>query len=366
MKLLLSLAIVLSATSAFATRARVTALGNAAHIVDSSTIYKKPADIFAVSDSLTIESGITNTLANSAGTSASGTEAIFIRSSGDTKWALSLGHDDETILDQRAAANVETATLSGNVAQQNPFELTYGMKAGDLAWAATLAYSNYNDKKFDSKETSTNLKFGAATSTWDASVDLGLANKTSSGTGVAMDEFKGKNNVALRGGFWVSSDMYTYANVLMGGYEVTDAGTVVSEIKAQQITIGMVNTMKNDGNEFFWGAGLTSAQSKESKAPETKITALSLPLIIGLEANAASWLTLRGSVTQNVVIQNEKESNSTATVSEAAPGLNSTTFAAGAGLKLNKLSLDGSILANNTQTVNTDNLLGSVGLSYAF
>lgn len=367
MKSLLTLAIVLASTSAFATRARVTALQSAPHIVDAASVYSKPADIFAVSDSLTIESGKTNIVPNGgAGNSVTeGAEALMIRSSGDAKWALSLGHDDVRSFSQRAEADANNAGIA-IIGQQNPFELSYGMKSGDMAWAGTLVYSNFNDKKAEVKESTTGVKFGAATSTWDATVNLGLTDKWEAST--TKDEFKGKSNVALRGGFWVASDMYAYANVAMGGYEVTDAGAVVAEIKTTDVTVGAINTVKSEGNEFFWGAGLASSQWKNSKATGAAIeksSSLTLPLIIGVEANAASWLTLRGSVTQNVLIQNEKSETTTATQSEKSPGSNSTTFAAGAGLKLGKLALDGSILAG-TQKVNSADLLGTVGLTYAF
>lgn len=361
MKLLLTLAIVLASTSAFATRARVTALGNAAHLVDASSVYAKPTDMFAVSDSLTIESGLTNAVLGNNG--MDGAEALLIRSNGDAKWALSLGHDD---VRTSALRNAASGTLATIVGQQNPIELSYGMKAGDMAWAATLVYSNFNNKTTEVKESTTGLKFGAATSTWDATINLGLADKWEDS--VNNDEFKGKSNISLTGGFWVSSDLYTYANVDMIGFEITDNSTVVSDVKGTGITVGAINTMKNDGNEFFWGAGLESTQIKESKGTEDKTTSLSLPIIVGMEADAASWLTLRGSVTQNVMIQNDKVSDNTATLSETAPGPNSTAFAAGAGLKLGKLALDGSILANGSQALNTgaNSLLGTVGLTYAF
>ncbi len=368
MKLLLTLAIVLASTSAFATRARVTALGNAAHLTDASTVYSKPADMFAVSDSLTIESGKTDLVPGTDVSTSLGAEALMIRSTGDAKWALSLGHDDARSYAQRSDAN---ATVGAIIGQQNPLEVTYGMKTGDMAWAGTLVYSNFNNKVAEVKESTTGLKFGAATSTWDATVDLGLTDKWEASA--TNDEFKGKSNIAVRGGMWISSDMYAYADVAMGGFETTVTGTVASEIKTTDIVVGAINTMKNDGNEFFWGAGLASSQSKDSKGIETKETSLSLPFIIGVEANAASWLTLRGSVAQKVLIQNEKEENNTATpiVSEASPGANSTTFAAGAGLKLGKLALDGSLLAvtgsnPSGQEVNADDLLGTVGLTYAF
>ena len=361
MKSLLTLAIVLASTSAFATRARVTALGNAPHLVDASTVYSKPADIFALSDSLTIESGSTNVVPGAAGvmTADGGAEGLMIRSAGDAKWSLSLGHDDARSFSQRSAASATVGTIIG---QQNPIELTYGMKAGDLAWAATLVYSNFNDKKNEVKESTTGLKFGAATSSWDATIDLGLTDKWEDSAN--DDEFKGKSNVAVRGGMWVSSDMYAYGDVDMGGFEVTNGPAATIAVKTQAIEVGMINTMKNDGNEFFWGAGLESTQVKVDVA-DAKSTSLSLPVIVGLEANAASWLTLRGSVKQNVLIQNEKDEDNTGTTEELSPGTNSTTFAAGAGLKLGKLSLDGSIL-NNTQVINSANLLGTVGLTYAF
>ena len=365
MKTLLTLAIVLASTSAFATRARVTALGNAAHLVDASTVYSKPAHMFAVSDSLTIETGATNITPGTSATTE-GAEALVIRSAGDAKWALSLGHDDAKVYGQRAEVTTNTGVVVPG--QQNPFEVTYGMKAGDLAWAATLGYSNFNNKVAEVKENTMGLKLGAATSTWDATVDLGLVNKVTSGTAAAEEEFKGKSNIAIRGGMWISSDMYVYGDVDMGGYEVSVGGAAQSEVKTTDITVGAINTMKNDGNEFFWGAGLTSSTSKDSKAvapAQEKASSLSLPFIIGMEANAATWLTLRGSVTQNVLIQNAKTESTANTLTETAPGANSTTFAAGAGLKLGKLSLDGSLLAG-TQNVNSANLLGTVGLTYSF
>jgi hypothetical protein len=369
MKKLLTLAIVLASTSAFATRARLQALGNAPHIDDTASVYVNPADIFVVGDSATIETG-SQDLVEGTDAANEGAEALVIRSAGNAKWAFSLGHDDAGIYARRSAAFSGTVDVA---AQQNPFELTYGMKNGDMAWAGTLVYSNFNNKLTEVKETSTALRFGANTSSWDASVDLGLVDKWESGTTV-NDEYKGKSNVVARGGYWASSDLYAHATVAMYGYEVTDSNTVTKEVKQQIINIGAINTMKNDGNEFFWGAGLESSSSKDSKATGTtteKTTALYLPFIIGLEANAASWLTLRGSIEQNVMIQDDKTTAANGTTnSETAPGTNSTTFAAGAGLKLGKLSLDGTILKDaagtNSQKLNGNELLSQVGMTYTF
>lgn len=361
MKKLLVIAIVLASSAAFATRARLNALGNAPHIDDAASVYTNPADIFNIADSLTIESGDQNVVPG-AGAAVDGAEALLIKSAGDAKWALSLGHDDARSFAQRSAAASGTFAV---IAQQNPIELTYGMKTGDMAWAGTLVYSSFNNKTTEVKESTMGLKFGVNASAWDVAVDLGLTDKweTSAATN---DEFKGKSNIVVRGGYWLSSDMYVHGLLGMTGYEATDGGAAAGEVKSTDIEIGAINTMKNDGNEFFWGASLASSTEKDDTA-DTKDSSLMVPFIIGVEANAASWLTVRGSIEQNVIIQDEKSETGSTTTTDLAPGANSTIFAAGAGLKLGKLSLDGSILTGaSNQNIDSANLLGTVGMTYSF
>ena len=89
-----------------------------------------------------------------------------------------------------------------------------------------------------------------------------------------------------------------------------------------------------------------------------------------MEVDAGSWLTLRGSVTQSTLIANTKtETNGTATT-ELSPGTNNTVASVGAGLKFNKLTLDGSLegLTGGAQTQNlsSNELLSRVGLTYLF
>ena len=98
------------------------------------------------------------------------------------------------------------------------------------------------------------------------------------------------------------------------------------------------------------------------------MTTMQLPFVIGLEADAASWLTLRGSVTQTVLINDEKTTNGPTTVSDLSPGANNTNFSAGAGLKFASVTLDGTLFkaVGGSQTVNSANLLAQVGLTYNF
>jgi hypothetical protein len=368
MKKLLTLALVLSSATAFATRSRVTALGNAAHLTDVSGMYTKPAQMMMLADSVTIESGSTNVLPTTATTNSGnqGAEGLMIRSMDDAKFALSLGHDDETVFGLRKAANSATVVT---IAQQNPIELSYGMKAGDISFAGTLMYSNFENKTAASeqKENSMGLKFGAAAAAWDASATLILADKWEAGTGAALDDYKG-TGFDINAGYFVMSDLYVYGGVKSTGFKTTNATVAEKDVENMNIHVGVLSTIKKEGTEFFYGARLNNTTSKDKvTTTDSKSTEMNMPLIIGLEADANSWLTLRGSVTQTLLlVDTKKVETGTTTTTDTNPGANTTTLSAGAGLKFNKIVLDGSILASGSQVINSANLLGQVGMTYSF
>lgn len=381
MKNLITLALVLASTSAFATRARVTALGSSAHLIDVENNYSNAAYLMGTPDSLTIESGTTannfttgGAAPNATNTSniALGSEGLLIRSMGDAKFALGLGHDDSTVFANRGLANavaLNNAIGSTIKPQQNPLFLAYGMKMGDMSVGAGLRYSNFDDKKTDEKESSMALNFGARSAVWDIALDLGLTDEWKTGAAHATqpsDSYKAKSSISLSGGYNVTETMYVNAGFATGGAKLEDNAAAVADIAYTNITVGVTESVKKDGAEFFYGAGLLSA-STEEKTSNTKITAMKMPLIIGLEADANSWLTLRGSVTQTLLLVDSDKTETAGVASvETSPGANSTTLAAGAGLKFNKVSVDGSILASGSQVINSANLLGQVGLTYAF
>ena len=350
MKQLLVVAIMLSTATSFAARSRMNALGNPRHIQnDSATLHLNPAYLHNVADSVTLESGTTS------GTGTTGAEATLVRTMGDAKFALNLGHDDANVAALRTDATAP-------VLQQNPIELTYGMKMGDMNVGAAIGYSKYNDKKQDQKEDTTLLKVGTQTASFDVAVSVSLVDKVTSGT----DEYKGGSNINVVGGYWIDADLYAYGSIGMNGYKTSTGGSDVADYKSNEYEVGIIHTVKNDGSEFFYGVGLNSTKTEDSLGTKDESTEMSLPVMVGIEANAASWLTLRGAVAQNVLISDSKEENSTTTTAETAPGANTTTFTAGAGLKFNKVTLDGSLLANGSQALDANNMLGTVGLTYAF
>ena len=379
MKQLIIIAIALASTNAFATRARVAALGNSPHLIVTQTVYSNPADMMVLGDYVNFESGTT-----AAGAEGSNTEGMITRSMGDAKMGLSLGH-----LSKNASLfGLRNPTLSGIAtikAQQNPVELSYGMKMGDMSWAGTLVYSNYKDKvaTTDEKESSMGLRFGLRMGALDAKLGLGLGNEYSHATN---GKFKGTMGVSLGAGYWMDT-LYFSGNIVMAGFKTeSTAGVEQRKYDNQDIMLSVVNNHKKEGNleGLFYGVGLSNVTSKLTLSSATppsdiKTTTMSLPIWLGMETEATSWMVLRGSVTQNVFLSSSKqETTPTAggTDFEFAPGVNTTVASVGAGLKFNKVTVDGAIvglttggtgvLGAATQQLDGNQLLTKVGMTYMF
>jgi hypothetical protein len=364
MKQLLVIAVALASVNAFATRARVIALGNSAHLVDTATVYNNPADIYRLgSDYVTFETGATQGTPGQTAQNANA-EGMIVRTHGDAKLGLSLGHQTPNVSSWSLRSQATQANLRVN--QQNPLELTYGMKNGDISYAGTLVYSNYHNKQAAvgvlEKESSTGLRLGAVSNGWDAALRLGLSSNAQLNTGHKLD---GTTAIGLSGGYWMDS-VYLFGNFSSAGIkEQTNAGVETLKYTATSYTLGALSSMKKDGSELFYSASLVSSETKDTVA-NTKTTSMSLPLLIGLELDAASWLTLRGSISQSTLIANSKTETAGTTTAETAPGVNNTTLALGAGLKFNKVTFDGTLATATTQQINTTNLLAQAGLTYTF
>ena len=380
MKQLLIIAIALTSVNAFASRARLLSLGSSPHLVDTQSVYAKPYDMFNLaSDYVALETG-TNAGITPATAQNTNPEGMIVRTMGDAKMGLSLGHQSQNASGWPATATTAPGLRSfavgvGSVLevnQQNPIEFTYGKKAGEMTWAGTFVYSNYNNKKAATtvgleKESSMGVRLGANQGPWDGTLSLGLTN-----TANIMDgnKFTGTLGIGLNGGYKMDT-MYFFGNVVQAGAkEESVAGTEVMKVSTQTITLGVVNSHKKDGNELFYSVALNQASSAVTVGTETKTTIMMLPITIGLEVDAASWVTLRGSVSQSTLINDQKVETAGTTTTELAPNVNTTNVAMGAGLKFNKMTVDGTIMTTSASTagnkLDTTQLLAQVGATYWF
>ena len=100
-----------------------------------------------------------------------------------------------------------------------------------------------------------------------------------------------------------------------------------------------------------------------------------LPVTIGFETQATSWLALRASISQNVII-NDYEKEVTGSAKTEKTNDNTTDINAGASLTFGKLMVDG-VIGTTGQSraatakdeggvLSTDNLMTRVAVSYKF
>jgi len=300
-------------------------------LVDTQTIFSSPEHLTALGDWATFEFG-------TAGTSTTnGAEGGFARSNGDAKYGFYLGH-----------ANSRTAST----VEQNPMDLFYASKAGDLAWGVDVHYSSNDNKTADLKEAATVVTAGFGSGPWDAGVNFRLTD-SSDNAGTKTEA----SGMGLDGGYWFSETLYGFAS-----YSAT---TVKDDRENTTIAFGVVNEEKVEGGKFFYGASYEMETDKNKATGGGKDESTTMPFIIGVEADAASWLVLRGSVTQNVLIGSEKNDFAGAGA-KADSVANSTTVAAGAGLKFGKMTVDGTLAGETTGNINGTSLLSTASMTYVF
>lgn len=350
-KALVLAAVTMMSTSAFASKARVAALNNAVTIADDvQEVFRNPAEMFGFGDMLTVEYGGTP-------------EGGFFRSNGDTKYGIYFGNRSASFNNAITAANTGAGLTGANalLTEQNPFELFYGSKMGDSAWAVSLKYSQAEDKVAPGRKVGTmGLRAGYNTDAFEVYASLGLGGKSE-----VTNVVTAQSDMSVRvGGEYFIGDSIAFVDVQQSSGKVTPAGGADSKASSMGWTLGYESKIRSETAHFFYGVKLAST---ETKADPAKETTMKLPLYAGVEADAASWLALRGFVQQSVLLNTAKDDPGTGGAATADnSGLNDTSAGLGASLKFGKVWIDGTLSAATTGTLNTDTLLATTSLNYWF
>lgn len=388
-KSLLIAALTLVSASAFASRARVQALQNAAHLSDVQDILPKPDQAAALPEFATIEFGTMNSAAATTTTTTTyaaspGTPIAsggFTRKMGNGALGLYLNNTDLTTNLYRGLCATAGVTC---LSVENPLNLIYGMNTGDMTWGVGFLYSKSERKPDTVTSQKSQDVMGVALSAsgkagWDAQFATGFGSNAKVGSASGDTKFTGQGTYRLAGGYKMDT-VYMYASYGQSGAKVeTATGTVTADRKDSAISLGVVDTRKSDSTDFFYGISYNMITYKDDAtiattgfsttygAGVTKVDISTLPLIFGFESGVTSWMTLRGSVTQNVVIGNTKAVTTTATTQNDSNAA-STIAAAGLGFKWGKFTADGTLRASTTGNFGSDasNFLGTTSFTYMF
>lgn len=335
--LLLS-AVLLAASTTYASKARLSALQYADHLTDTQTVFTNTSTLTQLNPYLTVEMG-------TPGTNAEG-GLLKALSNGD-KILLYAGHKDES-----TAARV----TKGYLGQQNPFDVLYA--TGDKAFGA--AFSTIDNKKSKTKETTVILRYGqsfGASSMYAHLAALSTASKDNAGH---EDKLTSSPGLTL-GGAHNSGDIRYFGKI---SYVQSKEELVASDVKTKSMGINLGiedRSLKNTNSDIYYGAVVKYSQDDvEGK----KITKTSLPVFVGIEHTLTSWATFRGSVSQNLIVGSEKDETAT---NKDAEGIASNTLAsAGLGLKYDKLQFDGALTAAADGNVNGNAFLTQAAVTYNF
>jgi len=371
-KLVLIAAVTIASATAFASKARLDALQSAAHLSDTQDIISKPDQAVVLPEFATVNFGDRN----SSGQEAQGG---ITRKTDGAAWGLYLGNRPDSNA-YRAAADTNFLKMENNV------NLLYAMDLGDIKWGAGLSYSSSSKKQStttlkDQKQDAMGI-YASASSTagWDAQLQLGLSNNASysNAAGTVENKMKGNTTVGLSAGYLMDT-MYFYGSYAMSGfkYEPQTASNGLDR-KDTTMVLGMVNSHKKDGTDFFYGAALSMVTQKDDGDATTTSLGLNinkketttLPVILGVEHDAMSWLVIRGSITQNFLYSSDKVSTKNGATTDGVNTVNdNTVVAAGLGLKFNKFILDGTFAktSDDAGAIGSDNnFLTKAALTYMF
>lgn len=329
--------LLLTSTSAFASKARLQSLQKAAFVKDVQTIFTNPAHVNSVAKQLTVEFGAG---ANTSTPKAEG--GIFTDMLG-ANMGIYLGHLSSTQQTLRA--------IDGYENQNNPIEVFYAK--GN--WGASLALSNFNDKTTKTKEQSVAARFGMDENGREMFITVEALAKSENTAG---DKFKGAPAISL-GYEQEFGTNYLFATANWGtGESKTAAG-----VKADRDTMGAeVGVLSRKIPNVYFGTSLSYGKLDLGKAK----TSLTLPVFAGIEADLTSWMTVRASIQQSILISQTQDKNQANPADQKVVNKNDTTVAAGLGFKYNKFTLDGVLSASTTGDMNGNAVLSQASLSYEF
>ncbi len=451
--LLIVSALSLISTSAMATQARLLALGmnetdneGMYHVSDARNMFLNPAYINLYNNQAIFEWGSVGQYANASTTLASDAtlnssispkaQGGVLTKQGDFVYGLYFGNESNTSSLLRVAATSAFAAVNGFggtlnskmlATSDNQVDFFFG-GGSDLKWAVNpvLTFGKNDSRK--SKDSGISLRTGAIGSNWDAHLNVSLNSKSEANESVTVaattanvaQEFKGKLGLHVGGSYVISGNNRAFGYVKHYGWEQTDSFAGYAATDAQAVPTGFGGnglggqrgTVKGDFTSYHLGWGSHTDVNTTDKlfysltAKKTDINLkfsnkgevryIIIPVTVGYEAQATEWLTLRGSVVQNLWGQQDNKNVTNYTgatgtrLNRVAAGLisqiyggtgkktlaNSTAVNAGATLTFGNLSVDGLIGTTSSTGANSStsktgvlsfsNLETSVGATYKF
>mgnify|MGYP000129273623 CR=1 FL=1 len=421
----ISLALLVSA-STYATQSRLIALGldelddeGSYYIEDERNMFLNPATVALSGEFAVLEYGGKGRVLNPAedgsasvnqdGVNQTKAQGGVFRKSGEYTYGLYFGNESNTSSFLRiasssfAGASEGAATGQANLLTTGDNQFDIFLAGGnEVKWGANLLYSKDKNESTSkkSKDHGYAVRYGMIAKNWSAHANISLASKSVStetvtfsgslaglGTQTYEQEFKGKLGAHIGGSYntgmgklygfvktfkWEQKDAVDYTAI---GSDV--GGTHKGEFTTY--SLGWGNQFKvNKVGTVFTNLQLKKVAVEIDFTKKTEINRTEVPITVGYEHAANTWLTLRGSVTQNVygVQDNKNYSNVNAVAQSLVAATygtegkgtiaNSTRVNAGASLNFGDIKIDGVTGYSTGGTLETDELFTRAAMVYKF
>ena len=391
-QLIIALGLVVLATPALASKARLAALGEdiygSFYISDNRNIFYNAAQLNNHKDLVTMEWG--NTTAAKDSDQSPRAEGGFFKSAGNLVYGIQLGSESNSSNGLRTAAGVVAY-------EENNLDLFIAGDAG-IKWGANLTYSKSAKNEITSglgtgfeasnnKQEAIRTRFGMIVGDLEGYANINIANKAESTLALAPapipdpsgnNEFKENTSYQI-GAIYNLMDYRLFADYRSQSGEAQGGANLDGKLSSSQLQVGAGRATKlNDKATLFTKVQYEriNAENKTGVAQDVglggdwlgglatcdinnpifckKFSASFIPVVVGLEFDAASWLVLRGSVAQ-AIWGNQKASDKSG-ITE------STTLNGGASVKFGEASIDGSVSNDNTTNVT----YSRVAMTYRF
>jgi hypothetical protein len=417
--LLVGTALMMLAPLAFASKARLQALGEdkdgSLYISDYRNAFINPAEVNKLSNQVIFEWGDSGkTLGNASLDTDSRPKAqggFFHTLPNGMKTGFILGDEsDVAALTRILSSNGGTSAVGFMQTADNVLDFFLAGN-NNVNWGLDAYYTKSKSETTGSRydQHSYGVRLGASKDAWSSFALVSLGADASAPDLSNAPTYKGKLGFRIGGGYDLNNENKAFA--LYESYAWKQASNALAERQASfnKAVVGIGHTKKvTDSSTLFAkinGELVNIKLNAVASTVEATINRLVIPVTVGYEFTATDWLVLRGSVVQNLygtvkdqgLAANFSTANG-ATIRSLAYARygtsingtggkktinNSTNVDAGMTLKFGKLELDGSIgttdgargvadsaTTNVTETkagvLALDNLMTRVGLTYTF
>lgn len=382
---MLVICLMLFSTGAFASKARMLALGQSSAgsfiVEDTRNAFLNPATINEVKDYVIIEWGAAGSSDKKDENNTPKAEGGFFRAFGNFAYGVYMGDESDSSFNNRN--NVDSGVAGSDFLEEdNKINLFFAGDAG-VKWGMSLTYSSAEDEQSTSKRTQSGMgiKLGAVAGDLDGYIHYTLKNE-SEGATLLNDMYEDDGSMKLGLGYRLG-EWKLFADYDVNSYKGSFNNSNFAKGKTQIINAGLGYVQKmSDKANFISSLSYSNTDTNvtNTSAVTTKVSTMIIPLVVGVEAEAASWLTLRGSISQNIRSNTKNTDKKSQTIADSA------NVAVGATFNFDNLKIDGVVGTDSSSTnpapgteettgaastnesgvLHTDSLMSRVSLSYYF